>query len=156
MQAAKDSNALGGYNFNKINTAAAAQGLEDFQEQWIPIIEKIKALNSQAKIIVNTLYNPYNESDSTLHNTADSYLFSTDGLGLNDLILNNAQNEGYAVANVYQNFDDYGIKNNMGAITYFYPTDFWGMLTRNPHPNTAGQNIITNLCKAAYESSIQP
>lgn len=154
MQAAKDSTALGGYNFNKINTAVADQGLKDFQAQWIPIIEKIKALNSQAKIIVNTLYNPYNESDSTLHNIADSYL-TRDGQGLNDLIINNASNKGYFVANVYQNFNDY-YKNNMGAITYFYPTNFWGKLTRNPHPNAAGQNIITNLCKAAYESSIQP
>lgn len=147
MQAAKDSSALGGYNFNKIDTAVANQGLLDFQNQWNLIINQIKVLNADVKIIVNSTYNPYNESDTALHNTVDSYLFRTDGQGLNDIILSNT-GLGYSAANVYKYYDD-NYKNNMGAITYFYPTDFWGTLTRNPHPNATGQGFITELCKAA-------
>jgi len=117
MQATKDSSSLGGYNFNKIDMAVADQGLKDFQNQWVPIIKRIRELNSGAKIIVNTLYNPYNESDSYLHNTADSYLFKS-GAGLNDIIISNAQTWGYSVADVYKYFDD-NYKNNMGAVTFF-------------------------------------
>lgn len=41
----------------------------------------------------------------------------------------------------------------MGKVTYFYPTDLWGNITRNPHPNESGQDFITTLCKAAFEAS---
>lgn len=146
MQAAKDSSALGGYNFNKIDAAVAEQGVKDFNAQWKPIIEKIKSINSTAQIIVTTVYNPYNEADA-LHNTVDSYLFRTDMTGINDVINGNS-GSGYAIADVFTAFNQYS--NNMGAITYFYPDDFWGTLTRNPHPNAAGQNIITELHKTAY------
>jgi hypothetical protein len=37
----------------------------------------------------------------------------------------------------------------MGDITYFYPF-YWFSITRDPHPNQTGQNVITNLHKAAY------
>jgi lysophospholipase L1-like esterase len=152
MQAAKDSSALGGYNFNQFNTSLAEQGVQDFNNHWVPIINKIKELNPDVLIIVNTLYNPYNEADAALHNAVDSYLFrSTEAevKGINDVILNSA-GLGYLIADVYGAFNQYS--TNMGAITYFYPgpLDFWGQLTRNPHPNTSGQYIITALVKSNY------
>lgn len=151
MQAAKDSSSIGGYNFNFINTAIADQGLLDFQNQWVPIISKIKSLNPNVQLIVTTTYNPYNETDASLHNTVDSYLFRVNSTGVNDYIINNSGSLGYSVANVYQYFDA-NYKNNMGAVTYFYPNpnDIWGNLTRNPHPNDEGQRIITNLCKGVF------
>ncbi len=149
MQAAKDSRALGGYNFNKINTEVAQQGMIDFAGQFPQIIDKIKEYNPSAKIIVMSVFNPYNESDSALHNTVDSFLFSS-GAGINDIIYNYAGAK-YKVADVFSAFDSYAKTNNMKAVTYFYASDFWGKLTRNPHPNAAGQNILTQLHQSAYE-----
>ncbi len=148
MQAAKDSSALGGYNFNKINMAVAQQGAADFAAQFPQIIDKINELNPDAKVIVMSIFNPYNESDQALHNTCDSFL---SGGGINDIIYNNAGTK-YKVADVYSSFDPYAKANNMKAVTYFYASDFWGKLTRNPHPNAAGQNIITQLHQSAYGS----
>lgn len=150
MQAAKDSSALGGYNFNNIDTTAVESGVSDFNAQWKPIINEIKRLNPDVQIIVITIYNPYNESDVSLHNTVDSYLFRADGTGINDVIRNNT-GLGYYVADVYEAFNQ-NYSNNMGAITYFYPSpfDIWGTLTRNPHPNESGQNIITGLHENVY------
>jgi hypothetical protein len=68
MQAAKDSSSYSGYNFNYINDSVAQVGVKDFNDQWMPIINKIKALNSAAKIIVTTVYNPCNATDTALHN----------------------------------------------------------------------------------------
>lgn len=151
MQAAKNNSALVGYNFNNINTAVAEQGLHDFQSQWVPIIKKIKNLNPKVKLIVTTTYNPYNETDTKLHNIAESFLTRMDGSGLNNLILNNASKLGYSVANVYRAFED-NYRNNKGEITYFYPTNFLGAFTRNPHPNNKGQTILTELFKQTYIS----
>ncbi|MCF6464800.1 Ig-like domain-containing protein [Clostridium sp. Cult2] len=149
MQAAKSSGSISGYDWNNINTTIADQGLSDFNTHWNQIINRIKYLNSNTVLIVNTTYNPYNTSDTTLHELVDSYLFRNDGSGLNDTINNNT-NLGYSVANVFAGFDYYS--SNMGSITYFYPRpwDIWGTLTRNPHPNAAGQNIIYEYIKAAY------
>ncbi|MHB1368109.1 MAG: Ig-like domain-containing protein [Eubacteriales bacterium] len=149
MQAAKDSTALGGYNFNKINTAVAQQGMIDFAGQFPQIIDKIKEYNPSSKIIVMSVYNPYNESDSALHNTVDSFLFCS-GAGINDIIYNYA-GAIYKVADAFSAFDAYAKANNMKAVTYFYASDFWGNLTRNPHPNAAGQNILTQLHQSAYD-----
>jgi lysophospholipase L1-like esterase len=151
MQAAKDSSSYSGYNFNVVNDAIAQQGVKDFNDQWAPIINKIRELNSNAQIIVTTVYNPFNElSDSTLHNQIDSYLFRLDGTGVNDVITSSS-NMGYSVADVYKAFND-SYSNNMGVVTYFYPSswDIAGILTRNPHPNVAGQDIITRLHKEVY------
>lgn len=152
MRAARDESALGGYNFNYIDTAIADQGLADFNLQFLPIMQKIRTLSPNAQIIVNSIYNPYNETDAALHNTVDSYLFRTDSTGINDIISSNTA-LGYNIADVYKAFND-GYRNDMGAVTYFYadPWDLMGMLTRNPHPNAAGQNIILNLIKGAYRA----
>lgn len=156
MQAAKDPSKLGGYNFDNINDAVAQQGVADFNAQWRAIIEKIKELNADVKVIWMTMYNPYNESDTAKHDQVDSYLFRGDGTGINDIINGHSTELGYYVANVYQSFND-GYRNNMGAITYFYPSpfDLWGNLTRNPHPNKAGQDIITSLHKQIYNEFIK-
>lgn len=150
MQAAKDPNALGGYDFFKINSAVAEEGLRDFQLHWTAIISRVKELNSKAKIIVTTTYNPYNVSDLYLHNTVDG-LLTRSGTGLNDIIINNSH-LGYKVANVFEAFDGYSINNRMVDVTYLYPRDLWELITRSPHPRALGQNIIFDLCKAAYNT----
>lgn len=153
MQACKDSSALGGYNFSQIDTSVAEQGRADFELQFPQIIDRVKALNSDAKIILISIYNPYNVSDAALHGTVDSFLFNAQETGVNDVIYGNAA-KGYAVADVYTAFDAYAEADNMGAVTYFYPTDLWGLLTRNPHPNALGQSIITQLHEDEYNTLI--
>lgn len=152
MQAAKDPYALGGYNFNKFDASVAEQGRADFEAQFPLIMSRIRVLNPNADLMVITIYNPYNTSDTTLHNAVKSYLFRPNDptYGINEMILEKASLFNYKVANVYQTFYD-NYSNAMGTVTFFYPTDFWGRLTRNPHPNQTGQNIIFNLHKAIYE-----
>lgn len=152
MQAAKDSTALGGYNFNKINEEVAKQGVIDFNDQWTAIIKRMKELNKEAQFIVNTVFNPYNTTDP-LYDTVESYLYGeaeTGIKGINDVINNNTE-LGYQVADVYTAYNQYN--NKMGDITYFYPapTDTMGKITRNPHPNAKGQSMITELVKGLLE-----
>jgi lysophospholipase L1-like esterase len=147
MQAAKDDSALGGYDFFNIDTADAEAGLKDFQNQFIPIIERIKYLNPKAKIIVNKQYNPYDvSSDAYLHGLVDGYLFRG-GSGLNDLVISNAS-LGYSIADVYSRFDYYS--DNMAEVVYLYYKDFWEWITRSPHPRDLGQTIIYEECVKAY------
>lgn len=152
MQAAKDDSALGGYDFNSFDAAIAESGRADFEAHFPQIMSRIQALNADAEVMVMTIFNPYNTSDASLHTAVQSYLFRPNDAtyGINEMILSKAGEFNYRIADVYQNFYD-TYADNMGAVTYFYPTDWWGRLTRNPHPNQTGQNIIFNLHKAIYE-----
>jgi lysophospholipase L1-like esterase len=141
--------------FSTIDSGKATTGLKDFTDQWPKIIEKIKSYNSTARIIVNTVYNPYNtvaktgyKNDPTLHKTVDNYL-----LPLNKVITDNqtttTTGKQYGVADVHAKFHTYADKGTMGSITYFYP--LFSFL-RNPHPNSTGQNLITTLNVNAYKA----
>jgi len=153
--------------FTNIDWVLADKGVYDFNNHWEKIISKIRELNTKgAKIIVTTVYNPYNvspprgyEKDIGLHGKTESRL-SGEGLeyydangvlhvvdGINKVILSNT-NLGYAVADVHTAYSTYQ-PSSMGKITYFYPS-LWGYLFRNPHPKAAGQEIITNLHRDAF------
>lgn len=152
MQACADGSALGGYDFNSINIARAELGRADFQTQFPKIIKRIKALNPDAAILVNSLYNPYNPSDAAMRDTVESFLFNA-GSGINDVIYADT-GLGYSVADVYTAFQAYAEEGDMGAVTYFYPTDLWGRLTRNPHPKALGQSILYRLNAEEYKTAV--
>ena len=145
--------------FTTIDQYKAEQGVSDFKKDWPSIlaeINKIKGANPPAKIIVNTVYNPFNigptkgyESDPAMRELVDFYLSQ-----INSVITSTQNNTEtkYVVAGVYDAFSDYAANNDMGSITYFYPLL---SILRNPHPNSAGQNLINTCNVTAFNSYLK-
>ena len=67
MQACKTDSILQPYDFFNPDLAVSDQGYEDFMSQYDDIMAKIHTLNSDALVIVMTLYNPYNLNDTQMH-----------------------------------------------------------------------------------------
>ncbi|MHB1454626.1 MAG: GDSL-type esterase/lipase family protein [Saccharofermentanales bacterium] len=147
MQACKANN-LTGYDFHAPDLAILAQGYADFAVQWELVMAAIRNLNQDAVVLTMTLYNPYNTSDSSMHNLVDSYFSRFDGSGMNDIIADMAASYSYKVADAFTAFNAYS-GGNMGLITMMYESF---TLIRNPHPNQTGQNILFNLHKAIYDN----
>ena len=147
MQACKTGNWLQPYDFFNPDIDIANQGYADFMNQYDDIVAKIYELNSDAVVIVMTQYNPYNTTDQDMHNLVDGYFIGSTASndGMNDLINGLADTYHYSIADVYTEFDRYN--TNMGAVTLLYPDS----LTRNPHPNQYGQNLIEGLHVEQYE-----
>lgn len=143
MQACK---AWIGYDFFDPNISIANQGYVDFVNQFDDIMLEIRNLNEDAKVIVMTLYNPYNIADDYMHTLVDNYYFKTDGLGMNDLIQGYADDYNYLIADAFTTFDAYS-NGQMGTVTLMYPASF----LRNPHPTQFGQNLLFGLHRSAYE-----
>lgn len=144
LRAAKQP--LGTYRFDsasKINWSLANQGKLIFNEDFKAILGMIKNVNSKAKILVMTVYNPYNYNDSaksldgstSLRNQVNTYFTNSNMDGINDIINFNTS-LGYEVVDIYSLFDSYAQKNLMGNITYFYSS------LRDPHPNVTGHDLI--------------
>lgn len=150
--------------FTSIDPAKLDQGLRDFNDQWPQIINAIKALNRKnAKIIVATVYNPYDinepvgyEADQGLHELTDRYLIGSQPLDGQpsynsiDNVINSNTALGYKVADTFTSFDAYS-PSQMGQVTYMYPS-LLNYIFRNPHPNSTGQGIITGLHNKVFDS----
>jgi lysophospholipase L1-like esterase len=137
-------------SFSRINHTVAEAGTAIFESVYASIIARIRELNTDAKIISSTLYNPYNAisisgyaSDPDLHKQVEQYIDR-----INATISGITGDTNYKVADVYSSFLSYANGGKMGSITYFYPTS-WLKFTRDPHPNQTGQNVITTLCVSA-------
>lgn len=136
------------YDFERIDLAKAEAGRQAFVIQFPSIIQKIRAYNPDAQIIVNTIYNPFKGiQDAANHTLLEGYLYRTDKLGINDVIL---ATDGIDVAPVHQAFETRHF-DTKDAITYMYITDtYFGFELRNPHPNHAGQVIIEEMHEDVY------
>ncbi|SCZ78785.1 Ig-like domain-containing protein [Acidaminobacter hydrogenoformans] len=136
-----------GYDFFNPDIEEANQGYADFVSQYDDIMRELRLLNEDATVIVMTLYNPYNTADTYMHNLVDGYYFKSDGSGMNDLILEYADDFNYQVADAFTAFDAYS-NGQMGEVTFMYPASW----LRNPHPTQFGQNMLFNLHQVAYET----
>lgn len=149
MQAAKGVD--GKYDFNKIDFIKAEAGRAAFEIEWPLIVERINSLKKVgAKVIVMTIYNPYNIQD-TLHNSVNSLMTNESKNGINDIIRSNATTM-YSVADVYTDFYSFAKVNNMKSITHFYDKILFFIDAKDPHPNSTGQERIYNIHKLVYES----
>lgn len=145
MDAARDS------YFTSIDTVIAEAGTAAFEDEYDLIVQAIRGLNPTAEIIAVTLYNPYNAvkvtgytNDPALRLQAEAYISR-----INEKITG-VIDARYRVVDVHNYFKvNYADKGKMGDVTYFYPFYLWSII-RDPHPNQTGQNVITNLHKAAY------
>ena len=157
MRAAQDDS-LSGYDFDNVDLADAELGRQEFKADWPSIVAALDYLTDgeidgavDAKIIVNTVYNPYFTGDA-LYDDVDSLLNGTQGI--NAVINENA--EIYSVADVYSAFSAYNDSTaHMNEITYMYSDKvinffFFVVELRNPHPTAFGQSLIFDSVKAEY------
>lgn len=147
-----------GRDFYNINWDVATAGRAAFEAQYPQIIEWIKFLNPDVKLMVMTIYNPYNVSDKGpgseeigYHSLVESYLSGTEGsLGLNTLIKQLDTTYGdsfdYNYVDVHDYFEKY-FSDNKGAVTGFYDVTLpvVGTTIQDPHPDKNGQAIIYDL-----------
>lgn len=147
MQAAKLTD--GSYAFDKadlIDWGLAERNKVAFASDLTEIMQKLRTINQSGKIILMTVYNPYNNDDMTpsssgsgyrnLHDQVNYYLSNESKNGINDII-NANQQFGYLIVDIYSLFEGYAALNKMNDISYFY---HW--LAKDPHPNTTGQELI--------------
>lgn len=142
MQAAKTL--LGTYNFSKIDWNKAEAGRALFEKDWPIIVARIKAINPDARLMVMTIYNPYNSNESNYLKITEKFT-NTINNGINDII-NAQKGTDYEVVDVYSAFKEEALKNNMKTFTYFYES------LRDPHPKPAGHQWIGALHQAVFEA----
>lgn len=133
--------------FTTIDLSIAEAGTKSFEYEYDLIIKEIRILNTTAKIISSTLYNPYNSvsisgytNDPNLNKQIQPFIDRINAKikGISD--------SNYVVADVYSKFLDYSGQGKMGSITYFYPSALFSFM-RDPHPNQTGQNLIMEIHK---------
>lgn len=115
-------------------------GIADFSVDLPKIVSSIRELAPDAKIIIQTIYNPYKSLDDVLDFVDTKVLVRemSDELvsRLNSIIKENASSLGYTVADVYSAFADvYDVIN----AEYAENEAFAGY---DPHPNKKGHQLI--------------
>lgn len=148
----------GAIDFYNINWGLADTGRSNFEYFWPRIVMKIQELNPDVKLMVTTIYNPYNKNDAKKYNTVsgqdtsllihdqvDLYLWNDSPLknGLNTIITNFESSSlltiNYQVVDVHGYFEA-NYTNSKGDVTGFY-----GNWVQDPHPDPNGQTVIYNL-----------
>ncbi len=155
MDAARDD------SFWSIDEGIAEVGTSSFELYYPQIISRIRELNGTAKIISSTLYNPYNSANHPTGYSADDELHDIGQIyigRINTAILEISESN-YEIADVHTAFYSYGLDGNMGNITFFYPRYSWWTwwymkLTRDPHPNQTGQDLIRQIHEDAFQNLI--
>ena len=159
MNAAKNDNNV--YDFyNNIDWTKADAGLSMFASNYRSIIETIKTWNNKnVKILVMTVYNPYNIGDMgpngtgiDYHAKVESYLSDSE-IGLNtiikDLDVFYGTNLDYNVVDVHDYFEKY-YGYSKGDVTGFY--GILGGYIKDPHPDKEGQAVIFDLHYKVYNN----
>lgn len=121
-------------------TLKTDNGIANFSVGLPKIITSIRKFSPDAKIIMQTIYNPYKSIDDVLNfgDTTISVREKADELvgRINNIIKENAAPLGYMVADVYSAFADvYDVINT----EYAENDAFAGY---DPHPNEKGHKII--------------
>ncbi|MDD4773328.1 MAG: GDSL-type esterase/lipase family protein, partial [Eubacteriales bacterium] len=156
MPAARDS------SFWSIDTALADAGTANFEAEYDAIIARINELKPGVEIIASTQYNPYNSANQPRGYTGDTALHNTGNLYIEDIINHTIRGDygtNYHVVDAYSRFlTNYGNLGRMGNVSFFYPaySIFWFIvrLTRDPHLNQTGQNLLRDMHIEAYNNII--
>lgn len=155
-----------GRDFYYIQWSVANSGRTQFESLWPQIIGLIDQY-SDAKLMVMTIYNPYNQNDLhsysvesgmdpnlTIHDQVEWYMENTSNTpGLNTIIRNTANQTlglDYRIVEVHNYFEKY-YPNSKQDVTGFYGLTFLGIPVKDPHPDKNGQTVIYGLHTAAYE-----
>jgi lysophospholipase L1-like esterase len=133
--------------FCRINWPLVKSSSLSFCTNWEKIIRRLRELNPHCRILVNTLYNPYNETsslrpwqrmDTGLHEAVQKYIDRINNF------LAQKQEGLYEIAPVYDEFLKYR-QGKMGHMVCMYPDD-GAYLFRNPHPTGRGHQRIAQIC----------
>ena len=124
-----------------------AQGIDRFKTELPQIIQALREVNADAKIIFQTVYNPYRDftefkveqNGFTLSFAAGS---ASSVISLNDVIENGAEANGYTVCEVYTPFKEYE-GNLINALPDGSNVD--------PHPNKEGHKLLAELVADAVK-----
>lgn len=128
------------------------QGIERFETELPQIISDIRAINSDAIIVMQTVYNPYRDyTEFKVEQNGLQLSFSAFSascvIGINDVINDNAEELGYTVCEVYEPFKEYE-GNLINALPDGSNVD--------PHPNAEGHKMLAELVMSAIEEGQIP
>ncbi len=124
------NNLLGGSDVanGKIDFVAVSRSVAGFSSDWTKIIQAIKKLNPDVKILAMTVYDPFKKDDN-LYAIADNLINS-----INSTIRTEAEKDknSYKVVEVYKLFNEYG---DIAKLTHFYES-------YDIHPTDLGHELI--------------
>ena len=128
------------------------QGIQRFEAELPQIISDIRAINSDALIVFQTVYNPYRDfTEFKVEQNGLQISFAAFSascvIGVNDVINNNAEELGYTVCEVYEPFKEYE-GNLINALADGSNVD--------PHPNAEGHKLLAELVTGAIEEGQIP
>ncbi|MBW8382571.1 MAG: SGNH/GDSL hydrolase family protein [Youngiibacter sp.] len=131
--------------------AAFKMGVQNFKKEFPRIIGSVRQLAPDSMIIVNTLYNPLKPGDPL-------YSFIDKSVGQINKTINSLAEDGrYAIADVYNAFKYYEgpmdpvMFDPIAAVGYAIGGNMAGFaMSIDPHPNTIGHMIITELQLQIY------
>ncbi|MBQ5842733.1 MAG: SGNH/GDSL hydrolase family protein [Clostridia bacterium] len=124
-----------------------AQGIDRFKTELPQIIQALREVNADAKIIFQTVYNPYRDfTEFKVEQNGFTLSFAavsaSSVIALNDVIENGAEANGYTVCEVYTPFKEYE-GNLINALPDGSNVD--------PHPNKEGHKLLAELVADAVK-----
>ncbi|MBR4852397.1 MAG: SGNH/GDSL hydrolase family protein [Clostridia bacterium] len=124
-----------------------AQGIDRFKTELPQIIQALREVNADAKIIFQTVYNPYRDfTEFKVEQNGFTLSFAavsaSSVISLNDVIENGAEANGYTVCEVYTPFKEYE-GNLINALPDGSNVD--------PHPNKEGHKLLAELVADAVK-----
>lgn len=138
--------------FTSVRVPIAEAGARAFCSDWEKIIERLRMLNPDCPLLVMTVYNPYNRTQSLggrywadcgLWELTERYLSRINGVI-------EAQCEGrYRIADIHTLFDRFS-HGGMGRVSSLYASGLY--LLRNPHPTPYGHWLISRAHAALIEN----
>ncbi len=133
--------------FTQYNIWQVKEGVSQFTNNLPKIIERIRQLNSGCRLLLMTIYNPYNKTqylpygygnDYGMHEQLERFLGD-----MNDDIRSHASWGRYAVADSHGLFEQYS-KGDMHDVVALYPMQD-PYIVRNPHPTPNGHKLLGDL-----------
>ena len=124
-----------------------AEGIDRFKTELPQIIKALRAVNANAKIIFQTVYNPYRDyTEFKVEQNGFTLSFAavsaSSVISLNDVIEKGAEANGYTVCEVYTPFKEYE-GNLINALPDGSNVD--------PHPNKEGHKLLAELVANAVK-----
>ncbi len=129
--------------------AANEAGIEAFEADIVTIMNTLKLLAPEAKIVLQTVYNPYRHVNVEFDfiKAKLDLASETERLvsALNAIIKSNADTLGYTVADVYTAFNDQENVVNADSFTGDVNDFATAIVDADPHPNKAGHELIAEV-----------
>lgn len=122
----------------------AGNAKEKLYEEIPAIVSEIKKQNPTAKIMLQTVYNPYKNMNVALPLIQQTVDMSAHGeravSGLNEVIKSLSEKQGYTVADVWSAFEG-ASERPINAYFGLFPL----ALEVDPHPNKIGHQVIADI-----------